>query len=76
MVCCRLYFLSYGCFDFLYSHFPVTSSRADHFSGTYFNKLYLRSPSGYVLFWLKTGGGLNSEMSCLLQNVDKQIKST
>jgi len=70
MVCCRLYFLSCGCFDILYSHFPVTSSRIDQFSGTYLNKLYLRNPSGYVLLWLKTGGRLNSVMSCLLQNVD------
>ena len=60
------------CFDFLYSYFPVTSSRLDHFSGTYFNNLYLRSPSGYVLLWLKTGGCLNSETVCLLQNVDNE----
>jgi hypothetical protein len=25
-------------FEFLYSHFPVTSGRLDQFSGTYFNK--------------------------------------
>jgi len=51
-------------FWFFHSHFPVTYSRTDQFSGTYFKKLYLRSPSGYVLLWLKTGGGLNSETSC------------
>jgi len=61
-----------GCFDFLYSHFPVTSSITDQFSGTYFNNLYLRSPSGYVLLWLKTGGGMNSETLCLSQNVDNE----
>ena len=72
MVSCRLYFLSCGCFDILYSHFPVTSSRIDQFSGTYLNKLYLRNSSGYVLLWLKTGGRLNSVMSCLLQNVDNE----
>jgi hypothetical protein len=27
---------------------------------------------GYVFLWLKTGGGLNSEMSCLSQNVDNK----
>jgi hypothetical protein len=64
--------LSCGCFDFLYSHFHVTSSRTDQLSGMYFNKLYPRSPSGYVLLRLKTGEGLNSEMSCLLQNVDNK----
>ena len=72
MVCCRLYFLSCGCLDILYSHFPVTSSRIDQFSGTYFNKLYLRNPSGYVLLWLKREGCLNSVMSFLLQNVENE----
>jgi hypothetical protein len=70
MVCCKALLVVVLIF---HSHFPVTSSATDQFSSTYFNKLYPRSPLGYVLLWLKTGG-LNTETSSLLQNVDnKQI---